>query len=403
MRVDRPTGGDVAEGNDRQLRVNHELDVRMRPHPIRQPTSNGKVGLQRTAEPLGTVSTERRPELEGAEGPGVLQRPVDRILRGVDHVRRVVGEGATQCIGITHEKDPARLGDIEPLVRVDRRGVGELDARKEVARALGRGGGQAVGAVDVEPHAALLTDGGDLRERIDRARERRARGGDDRDGHAAFCEIRTDLDIQRGDVHPSMRINGDGSHGLRADTEQLGRPIDAGVCLGAHIERAATVQPGATTARQRPLARDGERSEIGNHASTRHHTTDATEPDELTDPADGLLLDHGRCRREGGEVDVVRSGQRLGEDTDLQPGRTDVAEEPRPRLREALIEEALRFPESRQSTHACLRQRLGEHVECLGARGRLARTRRVEALPRFTDEGEGEFERGKALVAQGQG
>src|SRR5439155_25602541 len=97
-------------------------------------------------------------------------------------VAQVVGddlEGVQQLTSLAHEEtsDFERL--IEPLVRVERDGVGELEAARRSAAALAEHREGAVRAVDVEPDAALLADRGDLRERIDGAGARRSSDGCD--------------------------------------------------------------------------------------------------------------------------------------------------------------------------------------------------------------------------------
>ena len=56
------------------------------------------------------------------------------------------------------------------------------------------------------------------------------------------------------------------------------------MCLCAHVERAATIQPRATTARHGLLPRHSERGEIGDHATAGDHATDATEPETSDAP-----------------------------------------------------------------------------------------------------------------------
>ena len=61
-------------------------------------------------------------------------------------------------------------------MRVERQRVRVLDSGERLPSALGEHGEAAVRGVDVEPDAALAAEGRQLRERIDRAGVRRARG-----------------------------------------------------------------------------------------------------------------------------------------------------------------------------------------------------------------------------------
>ena len=74
---------------------------------------------------------------------------------------------------------------VQPLVRVERDRVRELDPGERLAAALGEAGERAVGAVDVQPHALLAADLRQLGERVHRAGSRRAGVGDDHQRRAA--------------------------------------------------------------------------------------------------------------------------------------------------------------------------------------------------------------------------
>ena len=63
----------------------------------------------------------------------------------------------------------------EPLVRIERHGVGQLEPGQRRAAALGQRGERAVRAVDVEPQAAFPADRGDRGQVVDRAGVRRPR------------------------------------------------------------------------------------------------------------------------------------------------------------------------------------------------------------------------------------
>ena len=89
---------------------------------------------------------------------------VDLALVG-DGVEQVVGrdlEGAPQQRAVAHEEAAALVRLVEPLVRIERDRVCELDPGERLAAALGQRREAAVGGVDVQPRAALAADLGDL-------------------------------------------------------------------------------------------------------------------------------------------------------------------------------------------------------------------------------------------------
>ena len=80
-----------------------------------------------------------------------------------------------EVVAAADEQHATRLRQVEPLVRVERDRVGAVEAGEEMAGRRRRRGGQPVGAVDVEPDARLGTHVGERADRIDGARQRRAR------------------------------------------------------------------------------------------------------------------------------------------------------------------------------------------------------------------------------------
>ena len=125
-----------------------------------------EVVLDRVAERLRSVRPEREPELERAKRPRVLERDVDHVARAlVRDVGLLVRERLDEIAAAADEQHAARLREIEPLVRVERHGVGPVEPGEEVPGRRGRRRRKTVGAVDVKPDPGLSAD---VRERVDR-------------------------------------------------------------------------------------------------------------------------------------------------------------------------------------------------------------------------------------------
>jgi hypothetical protein len=96
-----------------------------------------------------------------------------------------VRERALEDGAVPHEQtaDVERLE--EPLVRIDRERVRALEGRHERGESRGQPRRAAVRRVDVEPDAFGLGEVGEVAERVDRSRVRRAGGADDGEGRPA--------------------------------------------------------------------------------------------------------------------------------------------------------------------------------------------------------------------------
>ena len=81
-----------------------------------------EVALDRLAELRRAVRAEGQPQLQRAERPRVLQRDVDgvQLVSLVRQVALLVREGRGERLVVVHHHDPARLGQVQPLVRVHR-------------------------------------------------------------------------------------------------------------------------------------------------------------------------------------------------------------------------------------------------------------------------------------------
>ena len=157
----------------------------------------------------------------------------------------------------------------------------------------------------------------------------------------------------------------------------LGRVVDGTPAPGEALDPA----PG-----QRALARDQDPGEVGDHPAAGEGPLGARIADELGHPAHRLLLEQVGGAGGDGEVHVVRSGQRLGQHPDLEPGRADVGEVERARRRDGLVEDPGRVREHLRRVDGRLGQRLAEAVEQVGVDRGLFRARALERVPGVCDQ-----------------
>ncbi len=250
-----------------------------------------------------------------------------------------------------------------------------------------RRGGQAVRTVHVEPHPSLGADVGDPVDRVDRARERRARGRDHRDGGDPGGHVAIDRLGQRIGPQPAGAIDRKVTEVVRPDPQQLDRPCDRVVHLGGAVDRETpsrqAVGPGAG---HRLLARRRERGHVADRPAAGERPDRGGEPDEFTHPANGLLLDLRGGPRVDGQVDVVRVGEQVGDRPDLQTRRPDEREVPRARLCDRTVQHARGIVERLVHRHGrCGQPGLEEAPHALVERGLLGPVP-IEAPPRLLDQ-----------------
>ena len=122
----------------------------------------------------------------------------------------------------------------------------------------GRGGGgrQAVGPVDVHPHALALADIGDGAERIHRAGQRGAGGGHDGDGREAPGTVARERVGERVGAHPPPLVGRQPSQRPAAQAGCLDCADDGVVSLVGAVDRPAAAGDAVLAgAGQRLLAR----------------------------------------------------------------------------------------------------------------------------------------------------
>jgi hypothetical protein len=91
---------------------------------------------------------------------------------------------------------------------------------------------------------------------------------------------------------------------------------------------------------ERPLAGRRQRGHVADRSAARERAAHLpVEADELAHPPDGLALDLGGGAGVDRQVDVVTGRKGVADGADLEPARADEREVPRPRLRDALVED----------------------------------------------------------------
>ena len=237
------------------------------------------------------------------------------------------------------EQDAARLGHEQPLVGVDRHGIGPLEAGEQHGGGAGGRGRKAVGAVHVQPDASLRADLCQLLERVDGARQRRPCRCDDgnRDDARRAVGVHGRGGVGRHQL--PLRVDRERADTRGADAEELGGARDRVVRLARAVDgESLPGQPVAPAARERALPGCREGRHVRDRATARERPGTCREADERGDPVDRLPLDLGRCRGPGGEIRVEAGRERVADDRDLERRRADEREESRTRLGQRLVE-----------------------------------------------------------------
>ena len=152
-----------AEANDAEVRRQEQLDVVAVLDVALRCQCEVERAVDRGAERIETEVSDRGPYLERAGHPAELQAEVREVhLAGGDHrVLQIVGghlERAAQTHAIAHQHRTALEWLVQPFVRIERHGVGMLDAGQGRTPAFGERGETAVRGVNVHPHPVLGAD-----------------------------------------------------------------------------------------------------------------------------------------------------------------------------------------------------------------------------------------------------
>ena len=229
------------------------------------------------------------------------------------------------------EREPAVVGDVEPLVRVRRPGVRLLRARREVSELRGGAGPEPERAVDVQPGPCVRTERGDLLERVEGTGVHLACLGTDdgRTARAAKCLV------QRGNLHAALPVDLEADRASVPEPEQPERPVDRDVALSAGEDRDGR-RPGETVRLHVPA--DALEHGVASRGETRHvcHLAPGDEgerrgrrdPEQLLEPLARDLLDDRRRRAADDEARVLipRRRQPVGREGGRERPADDEAE-----------------------------------------------------------------------------
>ncbi len=215
--------------------------------------------------------------------------------------------------GMSDEREPAVVRDVEPLVRVGRPRVGLAHPLDEMAELGRRGGPQPERAVDVEPGARRPRECRDLGHRIHGARVHLA---DLRADHRRAVTAGKRR-LHRIRAHSTLVIHRH-RHGRRGtEPEKAQRAIHRHMALPAdeHADGRRTAQPIALDipagALEHRVPSGREAGHMG-HLTTRHEGERGRrrKPEQLLEPLTRHLLDHGGGRAGDDEARVLVPGAR---------------------------------------------------------------------------------------------
>ena len=246
---------------------------------------------------------------------------------------------ALEGAAVARHQAAGAVGQEEPLVRIERHGVGALDAGHGGATALGEQEEAAVGRVDVQPEPLGGGEVGEGAQVVDRAGVHRARGADHQERREAGGAIGGDRGPQRFERQPEALVAGNGADVLGGEAGEHRRLLQRVVDLVGGVEGAAEKIRGEALA-----ARGDERREVGERAAAGEKASGPTVvAHEVREPAHdvGLELRQRRRRLPDADVAVEAVGDQLGHRRVHQPASRDVREVARPGGVEALRRRAL--------------------------------------------------------------
>ena len=314
-----------AEADDAELRGRQQLELGVLAHARLGQHGEVHRRVDRGAERCSPEQRDRHPDLERARRAAELHAEVgevDLLLVGL-RVGEVVGhdrERAPQAHALADEQGAALERLVEPLVRIEGDGVGQLDPLQPAAPALGQRREAAVGAVDVAPRAARAGDLGELGQRVDRAGVGRAGAERDEQRPPPGGEVGVHRARQQVGAHAVLRVDGQHAHLVGVEAERARRAGQRRVRLVGDVEDEVV----AHRAGQR-LARARERGHVRARAAAQQDPGRARRvADPRLEPVEHLQLELARARglHPTAGVDVERAGEEVAERPGhvLEPG-----------------------------------------------------------------------------------
>ena len=319
-----------AEAEHAERRGTHELERRAALDALMRPQCEIEAAVDRDAERRQTEILDRQPDLDRVRCPRELHPVVGevhlsrhRALR-VSQVVRMDLERVEELPSLADEETAAFEGLVEPLVRIERDRVGELDARESGAAALGDRGEPAIRAVDVEPRATLAADRGDLGQRIDGTGAGGSGGRGDEEWFAAGARVRVHRGAQCFGTKPVAIVDRQHAYLVRPESQDARGAREGRVCL----VRAVDNEPIRHRADER-LARARERCHVRRGAAAGEHSARVGRiTDPVFEPVEDDQLELARAGRQSprADVDVESARDQIAERGWPGPAARDVRE-----------------------------------------------------------------------------
>jgi hypothetical protein len=337
--VVRPLGEDVPEAHDVERDRGDALELRLAIDALGEAARERARVVDGGGEPVGAECLERVPDLQRAEaarqvgpevaGPGGTPREPAALLAQVLGVRC---EGAQLRRLVAHHDAARVVGDLAPLVEVERDRVGCFDAGEPRAQGAGQHAESAERAVDVKPELLVTTDPREGGEVVDRAGGDRARRPDDHERLEPRLAIASDRRGERGDVDPVLRIGRHETKRVRPEPGHVHRAGNAAVGRRGRIgDEPAPAGAGTPDLRPgRGNARDHHADEIRDRRPGHEQPPGRRrKAEQLGEPPHHLTLHFDGCVIAPTEVRVQPAGEHLAEHAEGVPASVNPTHEPR--------------------------------------------------------------------------
>ena len=306
--------GPVAKGKERELRLRDHLDPRNGADRLRRLGREIELLVEGAPKGPGPVHLERQPDPQSPRLPRQL-RPklaeIDALLVRLHgrHVARRHRVRPPQRPRIPHDEAPCSIGQKEPLVRIQRDGVGLLDPAERRPPPLGEREEPPVGRVHMEPETPRSRHAGDRGEIVHSPSVGGAGVGHKEPRREPVAQVPLDGLLQSGDLESKQRVCRERADALRQDPREE-RRLEHGV-----VGLVRSVDDPPLELRREPLApRRDERDEVGHGPAGGEDPARAgRQPHDAAQPLDHCLFElheggrgepHARVpvRREGDEI-----------------------------------------------------------------------------------------------------
>ena len=319
-------GGDPRELRGIRAGLGHEADHRQRSLVDHSPAALAQPGPQQVAQPavaldLGRVpgasgGGERHEHLQADEAPGPLRAREIRVGGvGARHVAGGHAEGAREVARVAGEKHARAHRRREPLVGVDRHGVGPLDPLEQRPQPLGEADRARPSGVDVEVQAELPAEAGDRRQRVDDAPAVVPAVATTKNGRSPAERSRSTAARSASTSSLRSPSDGDTPRGGLPEPRHAGRLDERVVRLAGDVERgplARRSEPALGGLGEMPLQGDQQSREVRLGAAAREAARRAGQAEAFTQEREHVPFDRHRGRRVRGHGELGVEGGHEG-------------------------------------------------------------------------------------------